>query len=343
MEIFVIAVFLTIAISASCSLFEAVLYSMRVATLEAKVAQNPANRLAKRALKMKQNISQPISAILILNTIANTAGTFVAGIYAKQLFSATWVAIFTALLILTILFFSEILPKTVGVVYWRVFWPIVIVPITITKWVLYPIVLLAQGFAHIFTSGKKMPTITDEEIKALAQVGANEGEITKTESNLVQNIIGLEDLSVREIMTPRTVIFSLNCEKAVSDAIIAADAQAFTRIPIFKETKEKIIGYVTWRDIRKTISEQNTQIKLEEIARPISFVPGVTNCLQSLISFTSQKSHLAIVIDEFGGVDGLVTMEDIIETMLGSEIVDENESIVDLQLYAKNLKGRQNT
>ncbi|MFC1585175.1 hemolysin family protein [Fibrobacterota bacterium] len=337
MYILIAVVAATLGISAVCSLYEAVLYSMRIATLEAKAKES---QLAARALKMKKNISEPISAILILNTVANTAGATLAGMYAAKVLGESRVILFTLGLTVGILFLSEILPKTMGAVYWRFFWPFIVWPITTIKFILFPIVKIAQGFANLFSSFADTTTITEEEIKALVRVGAKEGEITRLESQWVHNLIDLEDTPARKVMTPRTVMFILNAEVTVEKALKLSSRKEFSRIPLYEEQQENIIGYVTLRDINAVPESSRKHTLVKQLKREVMLVPGVTNCLRLLMAFLARKEHVAIVVDEYGGIDGLVALEDILETILGTEIVDEKDSIADWQRFAReqNLK-----
>ncbi len=172
----------------------------------------------------------------------------------------------------------------------------------------------------------------------MVKLGAHEGEITKGESQMVFNIINLEDRKVREIMTPRTMMFSLPAELSVEKAFQNISGKGFSRIPIYEGEKENVIGYVVTHDFSYAEMQNKPETSLKSIARQISFVSEDINCLTMLTSFLKQRKHIAIVTDEFGGVDGLITLEDLLETVLGSEIVDETDVIVDLQEAARKRK-----
>ena len=341
MAILIAVVFLTIFISAHCSLFEATLYSTRMATLEAeKVTGNRPDR-AERFLHLKRNIAVPIASILILNTVSNTGGATLAGMYANEVLGSAAMPIFSVAFTLVILFAAEIMPKTLGAVYWRRCWPFIIWPLRIMNFALYPAVLLTQKFANLLTRGRSVPQVTEDEILALVRMGASEGEITQRESRLVHNIIDLENIRIREIMTPRTVVFSLDAEMSVADAVSAVDRKGFTRIPIYEEERENIIGYIITHDLfsAKTLSKPDTPIR--SIAKPITFVPDTTNALALLTGSLGQRKHIFVAIDEYGGVAGLITLEDLIETLLGHEIVDETDKAVDLQEIARKRRSQR--
>jgi CBS domain containing-hemolysin-like protein len=343
MTLLVLVMLFTVLISAHTNLFEATLLSTRIGTLEASVATRQRSALARRLLEMKRNIAVPIVAILILNTAANTAGATLAGLYAAEALGAAAVPLFSVVFTLLILFVGEIMPKTLGVVHWRRLWPAIVWPLIFMKYVLYPAIYVTQQFANMFTGGQKYPGITEEEILAAVRMGATEGQITHDESLLVHNIIYLENKPVYEIMTPRTVIFSLDAQMSVKEASRTADGRGFTRIPIYEHDRENITGYIITHDLfsAKTLSRPDQPIR--SIAKPITFVPETTDSLAVLTTFLKGRRHIAIVIDEYGGVAGLVTLEDLIETVLGREIVDETDTVVDLQERARQTTRQRPT
>ncbi len=341
MTVLILIVALTLLISFICSLSEATLYSSRMSALEvAKLAGRHAG-LAERLIEMKRNIAVPISAIVILDTVTDTAGATVAGMYVAEALGYWWAPLFTVLFTVGVLLFGEIAPKTLGVVYWRSFWPVIVWPVTIIKYMLYPVIILTQAFAGLITRGKKTPLITEEEILAVVRLGATEGQISHDESRLVHNIISLENRQVQEIMTPRTVVFSLAAEMTVKEALKAVDQKGFTRIPIYEKEPENIIGYITIHDLFSVKTLRNPQIQLKTLVNPISFVPETGDSLALLTSFLKHRRHIAIVVDEYGGVAGVVTLEDLIETLLGKEIVDETDTVVDLQQRAREIKPQR--
>ncbi len=338
MTVLVTIVALTILISFTCSLCEAALYSSRMSTLEVAKTEGRHARLAERLIEMKRDIAVPISAIVILDTVTDTAGATVVGLYAAEALGNWLVPLFTILFTVTVLLIGEIAPKTLGVVYWRTLWPVIVWPVTVTKYVLYPLIILTQAFAGLITRGHKAPQVTEEEILAVVRMGATEGEISHDESLLVHNIISLENRQVQEIMTPRTVMFSLDAETTVEEALKAVDQRGFTRIPIYEEDRENIIGYITIHDLFSAKTLSNPQSRIKSLAKAISFVPETRDSLALLTGFLKRRRHIAIVVDEYGGVAGLVTLEDLIETLLGKEIVDETDKVVDLQQRAREIR-----
>ena len=335
MGILMLVVFLTLGISALCSLFEATLYSTRMGALEASKTEGTHSRQAQQFINMKRQIDIPIAAILILNTIANTAGATLAGMYASEVLGASKVIVFSLAFTLGILFLSEILPKTLGAIYWRRIWPLIVWPLTIMRYTLYPAITITQALTRLLMRGQTVPLVTEDEIVAMAHLGAQAGEITHEESHMVHNIIELENKQVSEIMTPRTVIFSLGASLTVEQALPEVNAKGFTRIPVYEEDYEHLTGYVMLQDLSAARTSNQHDLNLREIAKPLSFVPETVNCLTLLTTFLKLRRHIAIVSDEYGGVAGLVTLEDLLETLLGEEIVDETDQVVDLQQSAR--------
>ena len=340
MGILMLVVLLTLSISALCSLFEATLYSTRMGALEAARSEGRLRHQALRFIGMKRQIDVPIAAILILNTIANTAGATIAGMYAANILGASHVILFSIVFTLGILFLSEIVPKTLGAIYWRRLWPFIIWPLTAMRYGLYPAIVVTQGITKILTQGQTIPLVTEDEIVAMARLGAQAGEITPEESHMVHNIIELENTQVRDIMTPRTVIFSLDASSTVEEALPEVNTRGLTRIPVYADDREHIVGYVVFQDLSAAHTSNRDDLQLRAIAKPISFFPETVNCLTLLTTFLKNRCHIAIVSDEYGGVAGLVSLEDLLETLLGEEIVDETDRVVDLQQSARQQQQR---
>jgi CBS domain containing-hemolysin-like protein len=335
MTLLISIVFITIFVSASCSLYEAILYSTRRGTLESAKTQQKRGRLAHIFIDMKTNISKPIAAILILNTIANTAGASIAGMYATEVLGVALVPVFSILFTIAILFLSEIMPKTLGAIHWKSLWPFVVYPLKLMQYILSPMIYITEKFTRILTSKSTVKVITEDEILALVHLGAKEGEITHDESRMVKNIIHLEEKRVEEIMTPRRMVFSLNVNISVKSAFTEASKKAHNRILVYEKDKENIIGYVLVRDIYNLNILDKGDETLRSILLNITSVDENTNCLRLLNNFLKSRKHIAIVKDEFDGLAGLVTLEDLIETALGHEIVDETDKVVDLQAEAR--------
>ena len=333
MTILLLIVFLTLFISAQCSIYEATLYSTRIGSLEAEKSKK--KKIALHMIRIKKDIGIFISAILILNTLANTAGATIAGMYASKVLGSSMVPLFSIVFTLAILFFAEIIPKTIGALYWRKIWPFVVYPLNIMKMFLYPLIKVTQKVTDFITRGQKAPSITEEEILGAIRLGSKEGEISEWESILVHNVIDLENKQVREIMTPRTVVFSLDANMPAKEAMKIAGEKGFTRILIYLEDKENIVGYVIIHDLGLASLKSDSAAKLSSLAKPISFEADTENCLTLLTKFLKRRQQIAVIEDEYGGLSGLVTLEDLLETVLGAEIVDEKDVAVDMQKLAR--------
>ncbi|MGE0085118.1 MAG: hemolysin family protein [Desulfococcaceae bacterium] len=336
MTVLIVVAVVTILISFLCSLYEAILYSTRMSTLEVEKSEGKMKSKAQKMISMKNRISIPISAILILNTVAHTAGATIAGMYAAKALGDAMVPAFSVVFTLAVLFLSEILPKTVGAVYWRSLWPTIVWPLTIMKYALYPFIILTQKFSESLTDGgNTAPHVTEAEILGTIRMGARDGEISQWESLMLHNIIRLENKAVEEIMTPRTVMFTLNEDMDLEKAFRLANEKGFSRIPVYRGDRENFVGYVMLNDLisARMLNEPGT--KISSITKPIMFVREDQNCLVLLTSFLKKRLHIAMIGDDYGGVAGLVTLEDLIETILGAEIVDETDDVVDLQKMAR--------
>jgi len=326
----------TLLISTLCSLYEAVLYSTRRAELEAALKGGRHPRQAKMLIKMKQTIAAPLASILILNTVAHTAGATWAGSLVTGVLGPHWVLSFSILLTLAILILSEIVPKTVGAVHWRGLWPYIVTPLRAMNVLLFPLVWLSLSLTRWITGKQKGAVVTEEEILAMVRLGARHGEITDMEGRMVENIIGLENKTAKDIMTPRTVMFTLDSSLSVAEAYEMAYDMGFNRIPVYSGTVENIQGYVLMKDLSGRRAWEHPEESIKSIMKSVSFVPESANCLGLLNQFLRSREQLAVVVDEYGGVAGLLTLEDLIETVIGEEIVDETDKVVDLQEQARS-------
>ena len=334
----VLAVGLSIVVSATCSLLESVLYSTRVITLEAAAAADKAK--AHRMLNIKSKIENPLSAILILNTLANTAGASLAGWAAGEVWGAGSLWVFSLAFTLAILLFSEIIPKTVGAVHWKLLWRHSVTPILSMCLVLKPVIMLTQAVTRLITKSRDQGSpISEDEILAAARLGATGGEISLLERDLIQNIIHLEDVKAADILTPRTVMLMVDAKSELGEVRSQAAGWPYSRVPVYQETMDQVVGYILKNEILSAPQSQNEE-KVRERAKPVSFVPASANALSLLSSFLRRREHLYMVVDEYGGIMGLVTLEDVLESLVGSEIVDESDTVADLQEMARQ-RGAQ--
>ena len=343
MELIIIYMLLSLIISALCSVLEATLLSTPmsyVTTLETQGSKGW--QLLKR---YKTNIDRPISAILIVNTIANTVGASLVGSqaasYAAEQFHATsdislFIGSVSGIFTFLILVFSEICPKTIGSTYWRklaIPASRIIRVLEVITWVL---VILLEKLTHLIGGHNQQESVTRDEVAAMVTVGAEEGVLEKKENRMIQHLLNLDNVTAHEIMTPSVVVTMAEEEMTLKEFYDDDEYKNHSRIPVYKgEESDYITGYVLRQEILECLAEDKFDTKLGELARPIlSFAENeeVSDIWEKLLE---KKEHISIIIDEYGTLRGIVTMEDVIETMLGYEIVDEKDEVVDMQELAK--------
>ena len=323
--------FIALFVSFVCSLTEAVLLSIsqsHLATIKQKY------NWADSFLKYKQNIDKPLSAILALNTIAHTIGAAGVGAEATKLFGHTSLGIVSGVLTLLILIFSEIIPKTLGAIYCKSLSRFTFFAIKFMMILTYPLVSISLIITQLF-SKKKNQIISREELSAMANLGYDEGVFTKDENRIIQNIINLKKIKVTEILTPRVVVISADENLKIEDFKTQKHFFNFSRIPIFSDQNEKITGYILLQEILKSNNKKRSGLILKDFKRDILTVPNTINLFSLFNRLVEKKEHISIVVDEYGGLEGIITMEDVIEAFLGLEIMDESDQVIDMQKYAK--------
>jgi len=315
MTILILVVAVTLGVSTFCSLLEALLYSTRVVTLEAATRIGSKRAAAERFLKMKRDLSGPTSAILILNTIAHTAGATLSGMYAAQVLGAEWVPLFSVVLTFAILFLSEILPKTYGATHWRALWDTLVWPLAFIEKALYPLIVMTQRFADLFTRDVDPHTITEAEILATIRMGAEAGELTQDELRMLNAVFQLDKLYTRQVMVPRGEVVFFDAAQGFSEILALARKTRHTRYPLCEGSLDNVIGIVHIKDLLGLSPGQAPDLKL--IARPAHFVPETKRINQLLRDMQHSRQHMAIVVDEHGTVAGIVTLENVIEEIIG--------------------------
>jgi CBS domain containing-hemolysin-like protein len=332
----ILAAGFAIIVSGMCSLFEAVLYSVPISLIEARAqAGKSSGRILK---KLRKDVDRPISAILSLNTIANTAGATIAGSAVASVFGYEWVGYFSVFFTLSILLFSEVLPKTVGVVYSRQLSSLIARPLQWLVWSLTPMVWLCQFATRLVARKKMIQTVSAEEIITMAKLGRLSGEIEPDEENVIRNILSLENKTAKDIMTPRTVIFSLSEHLTLEEAWEKGGMWPHNRVPVYDENPEDIVGIVQRREVLSALASDKHQLRLGNLMKPVHFCPESIPLDRLLMEFLERRQHLFVVIDEFGGLAGVVTLEDVLEEILGREIVDESDQVVDMRELARRRK-----
>ncbi|MBN1181108.1 MAG: HlyC/CorC family transporter [Bacteroidales bacterium] len=328
-----IYLFLALIVSFLCSILEAVMLSTPQSFLI--VNQESGKSWAKRFIGLKDNIDKPLSAILTLNTIAHTVGAAGVGAQAVKVFGETYFGIISAILTLLILIFSEIIPKTIGAHYWRELARISSHIIRVTIFITYPLVLLSALITRVISKNRNEQFTSREEISALASIGVNEGIFNEKEYKIIQNLLRLKNVRVTEIMTPRVVLAIADEDLFLKEFLKNKNYLKFSRIPVFSENIENINGYVFRQTVFEKLAEDQYELKLKDIKREIVIVPETKVLFDVWEKLLEKKEHIALIVDEYGGIEGIVTMEDIIETLLGLEIIDEKDTITDMQKYAR--------
>ncbi len=289
--------------------------------------------------KLKKNIQQPITAILTLNTIANTMGAAVAGASAAIVFGKENLVWFSVFFTLTILLFSEILPKTAGVAYARNLAVWIAVPLNGLVKIMSPLIWLCQVVTHLIPKQGKEALVSIEEIHAVAILGRKSGEIEPQQEKVIANILKLQDKTVRQVMTPRTVVFSLSEHLTIGEALEDKEQwNRHSRIPVFDKDPDDVVGVVLSRSVLLSLSGGNKDQKLSDLMQPVHFVPEAAPLNRVLLEFFEQRVHLFVVVDEYGSVTGVISLEDIIEDIVGREIIDESDRAGNLREYARQKK-----
>lgn len=332
--------FLALFVSFLCSIMESSLLSTPQSFLLVK--KDEGHRWANFFIELKNNIDKPLSAILSLNTVAHTVGAAGVGAQAVKVFGEASFGIVSAILTVLILVFTEIIPKTIGARYWRRLAKITTVTIRIMIWASYPLVWASAILTRLFSKGEKPMTTSREEIAALASIGADEGLFSDKEHRIIQNIVKLKNVRVNQIMTPRVVVAVADEKLPLEEFLKNKDYLKFSRIPVYSEQEENITGYIFRQTVFENLAEDKHDLKLKNIKRDILIVPDNMVLFTLWEKLLEKKEHIAMIVDEYGGFDGIVTMEDVIETLLGLEIMDEKDTISDMQLYARERwKNRQ--
>ena len=334
-DLVLLIIFATVAIGFSflCSIAEAVVLSVSpsyIANLK-----NSGKASGERIHHIKENIDRTLAGILTLNTIAHTVGSGGAGAYAAKYFGQAQMGMAMTVLTLLILFLSEIIPKTIGATYWRSLAPMTAWFVQALTFVLYPLIWISEMLTKILTGGKTLHGMTREEFTALADIGAEGGQLDLKESRIVKNLMRFPELRAQDIMTPRTVVFALQQDKTVAEVMEKIRQTSFSRIPIYTENKDEITGFVLKTDVLLNERKNDGAAHLRDLKREIRAVNQDTKLSDVLEELLDNRAHIMIVVDYHGGTQGIVTLEDVVETLIGIEIVDEVDQIDDMRILAR--------
>lgn len=325
--------FLALFVSFLCSVMESVLFSTPISFLIVK--EEGGHKSATTFIKLKKNIERPLSAILSLNTVAHTIGAAGVGAQATKMFGELYFGVISAVLTLLILVFSEIIPKTIGARYWRKLALVSGIIINMMVIITFPLVIMANYITKLFSGNTNELSVNREEISAMVKLGTKEGVFNEKENKIIQNLIRLKAVKVTEIMTPRVVVTVANENMSLKEFLVQKEFLYYSRIPVYSKNHENITGYVFRQTVFEKLAEKKTDLKLRNICREIVIVPEFQTLFSLWEILLEKKEHIALIVDEYGGMDGIVTMEDIIETLLGFEIVDERDRITDMQQFAR--------
>jgi CBS domain containing-hemolysin-like protein len=326
--------FLALSVSFLCSVAEAVILSIPVSYVKTKVSHG--SKTAMKLMGFKDDIDKPLSSILSLNTIAHTVGAAGVGAQATTIFGEAYFGLISAILTVLILVLSEILPKSIGARYCRELSMLITEVIRFMIYVTYPVVLLSKLISKLVSGTKGKETVSREEVGVLAEIGVEEGVFAENESKIINNLLKLQQMKVNTIMTPRTVVISADEEMKLSEFISRPEVQRHSRFPIYGENIDNITGYVLKLDVLENLTKGN-DIALKKIKRHITVCYEGTTIPKVFEILLGHKEQIALVVDEYGGMDGIITLEDVIETIFGMEIIDEKDGQADMQQLAKEL------
>jgi CBS domain containing-hemolysin-like protein len=336
----VLCLYFALALGTSflCSLLEAITLSLTHAYIAALESKRP--HKASLLRQIKEHIDRSLSAILTLNTVANTVGAVGVGAQVVKLWGDVYLALASGILTLTILVFSEIIPKTLGAVYWRKLAPSMAYFILGMTWLLkYPVMLL-EVIPRLIVPKNKRVRFSRDEMIASVRIGSKEGILRERESHVIHNILHLRTIRIKDVLTPRSVMMAFAENESIAQAAETHNPIRFSRIPVYGKDLDDIVGIVHRYRVLQALSDGQGQQTLQSLIQPIHAVPETQNLAQALDAFIKRKEHIFLVVDEYGGTAGIVTLEDAIETLLGVEIVDELDKVEDMRKWAVQL-GQQ--
>ena len=334
MDLLIIFFVLSVGVSFVCSVLESVLLSVNISYVSVLEKEKP--KVGKLLRHHKENINKSIASILILNTIANTLGAAAVGAQASIVFGNDAVVIVSIVLTFAILFFSEIIPKTIGAIHWKALAPIAAYIIRIFIWITYPIILSTLFVTNRISDGKDdSHTLTKEELLESMLLGEDEGIIDEKESDVIENILNLNNVKVGEVLTPRSVVFALDDNMTIKDIVETQnDIFNFSRIPVYHGSIEDVTGIVLTKKIFQQALEDDS-VSVGSIKKEIFSINENVPVSKALDLFISKKDHMFLIMDNYDQTEGILTLEDCVETILGVEIMDESDATEDMRELAK--------
>ncbi len=343
MDLLILYFMAAVVVSFVCSVLESVLLSVTMPYISVMEKERPS--AGKLLRGHKEHINKSIASILILNTVANTVGAAAVGAQAEKVFGSGALFWVSAILTFAILFFGEIIPKTIGATYWKQIAPAAGYIIRFFIWFTYPIILLTLFVTNRIKKGDEGMSLTKEELLESALLSEDEGVLDEQESDIIENILKLDDIKVHDILTPRTVVFALEGNRTIADIVKnEADIFKYSRIPVYDGNIENITGMVLTKQLFGQALKDDS-VLLKDIQKDIYRINEQVPVSWALDLFIEKKEHMFLVLDKYDQVEGIVTLEDCVETILGVEIVDESDAHVDMRELAKlkmRLQRRQN-
>lgn len=320
-----------------CSFAEAALYAVPYAYV--KHVAEEGSRSGKILLRFKEDMGKPIAAILILNTLANTFGASIVGAVAADVFGENGLIVFAVLFSMAILYLGEITPKIAGVAYSKQVAKLVAFPLSVLIVVFSPLIWLSKGIDRRLAPEEDEPSVSHEEVLSMAAIGREEGALDHFEGSVITNVIGLDKLLVRDVLTPRVVVFRLSEDTKIGELEADIFNWTYSRVPLYAENDpDHLNAYITQRDVFRELLRGHKEITLKQMARSLPTIPELMRVDELLLRMFEQKEHICAVVDEHGSLAGIITLEDIIEEIVGREIVDEYDTISDLRTFAKVLR-----
>ena len=326
--------FFALSVSFLCSIAESTLLSVSVSFV--KTLEIKGNKSAKLLKKFKEDINRPLSSILSLNTIANIVGAAGVGAQATAIWGDAYFGLVSATLTIMMLLLSEIIPKSIGTRYWRILAVPVSMMINVMIYMMYPVVWASKGITKLVSGNKPQEKVSREEIAALTDIGLEEGIFAESESKTIKNLIRSRSIKANEVMTPRTVVVSIQEDTCLSEFFDDPEVRRFSRFPIYGKNPDNITGYVLKYDITDRLSKGDADIPIRDIRRPVVICFENITIPKLFDIMLKKKEQIAVLVDEYGGMSGIVTLEDIIETIFGFEIIDERDAQADMQQLAKD-------
>ncbi|MCE5251236.1 hemolysin family protein [bacterium] len=332
MAILILYLLIALTVSFICSLLESIMLSVTHAHIAVLIKNG--HKSGRLLRTMKKNINHPLATILTLNTVANTVGAAMVGTQAYSLYGVEWAAFVSGILTVLILVFSEIIPKTLGAVYWKTLSPFAAYFLKALMVILYPIVIFLEKISKLISRKGPSARITREELLVLAEIGLREGILEHDEARILENLLLLREIRTGDILTPRSVMLAFQKDQTVGEVVTAHPRIRFSRIPVFGDDIDDITGVVLSRELLEAYYTGREKETIERLTKPIFAIPDSKPIADLIEDFINRREHIFLVVDEYGGTGGIVTLEDAVETLLGVEIVDEHDSVEDMRAHA---------